>query len=318
MSYITKEIKQGIKLHLIDTEKFKTNLLTVVLTVPLTKQNVTLDTVVPAVLKMGTQNLKSQDEISKKLEEMYGAEFDCGVEKIGDNHVLKFYLETLNDNFKPEQDDQNLAKCGLNLLLDIIFNPYIEENHFRTQYVELEKNNIKKIIESKIDNKDTYALNKCIEEMYKDKPYGIYKYGYVEDLVNINSTNLYEHYLNIVKTAKIDIFFSGDIDVEEIETYIKENINIKELNSRDSGIIIDSNSNNQDNKIKNIEEKMDITQGKLVLGLDVNYDRENAKFPIAIYNVMLRRKCNIKAFPKCKRKSKFSIYSKIKLCKTEI
>ena len=49
MSYLTKEIKQGIKLHLIDTGKFKTNLLTVVLTLPLTKENVTLDTVVPAV-----------------------------------------------------------------------------------------------------------------------------------------------------------------------------------------------------------------------------------------------------------------------------
>ena len=93
MAYITKEIKKGIKLHCIETEKFKTNLLAMFITLPLTRENVTFDSVIPAVLKRGTEKLKTQEEISKKLENMYGAAFDCGIEKIGDNHVIKFYLE---------------------------------------------------------------------------------------------------------------------------------------------------------------------------------------------------------------------------------
>ena len=52
------------------------------------------------------------------------------------------------------------------LLLDIIFNPYTENNKFKEEYVEAEKNNIKLLIQAKIDNKDAYALNSCIEEMY--------------------------------------------------------------------------------------------------------------------------------------------------------
>ena len=28
----------------------------------------------------------------KELEEMYGAEFDCGLNKTADNHILKFYI----------------------------------------------------------------------------------------------------------------------------------------------------------------------------------------------------------------------------------
>ena len=67
MSYTIKEIKQGIKLHLIETEKFKTNLMTVVLTLPLKRDTVTLNSVIPAVLKRGTEKLKSQEEISKTL-----------------------------------------------------------------------------------------------------------------------------------------------------------------------------------------------------------------------------------------------------------
>lgn len=103
MSYSTKEIKQGIKLHCIKTDKFKTNLMAVFLTTPIKKEIVTLNTLIPAVLKRGTMNLKSQEEISKKLENMYGSSLDCGVEKIGDNHIIKFYIETLNNNFIPKE-----------------------------------------------------------------------------------------------------------------------------------------------------------------------------------------------------------------------
>ena len=130
MSYTIEEIKKGIKLHIVETNKFKTNLITVTLSMPLTRENVTFNSVIPAVLKRGTNNLKTQEEISKKLEEMYGAEFDCGIEKIGDNHILKFYIETLNDKFIPQKDGKNLAKEGLDLLFDIIFNPYTENRLF--------------------------------------------------------------------------------------------------------------------------------------------------------------------------------------------
>lgn len=293
MSYTIKEIKKGIKLHLIDTKKFKTNLITVMLTMPLSREAVTLNTVIPAVLKRGTNNLNSQEEISKKLEDMYGAEFDCGIEKIGDNHSIKFYLETLNDNFIPQDNKDNLAKNALDLIFDIIFNPYTDGKSLKNEYVELEKNNIKQLIESKIDNKNAYALNRCIEEMYKNEPYGLYKYGYVEDLANINSNNLYEYYKKIINTAKIDIFFSGDIQNEKIEKYVAENKKIAELPERNSTPIINNKKELIKQETKSIEEKMEITQGKLILGLDVASKGLDSKFPISIYNVILRRKCNI-------------------------
>jgi len=295
MSYTTEEIKQGIKLHCIDTNKFKTNLMSVILTLPLNREKITFDTVIPAVLKRGTANLKSQEDIAKKLENMYGASFDCGIEKIGDNHVIKFYLESLNDKFVPENDDTQTLKRSIDMLLDIILNPVTENNKFKDEYVESEKNNIKLLIESKIDNKDQYALNRCIEEMYKGKPYGLYKYGYIEDLNNINSQNLYNYYTQLINTCKIDIFVSGDLKSEEIIELVKNNENIKRLKERKPNYII---NNEQTEDKKNIQEnevqdKMDIGQGKLVIGLDVELNYYNSKFPVSIYNVILRRKCNI-------------------------
>ena len=117
-------------------------------------------------------------------------------------------------------------------MLDIILNPLTANNKFKDEYVEAEKNNIRLLIESKIDNKDQYALNRCIEEMYKDKPYGLYKYGYSEDLEKINSENLYNYYLELINTSKIDILISGELEKEEILEIIKNNENIEKLKER--------------------------------------------------------------------------------------
>ena len=145
------------------------------MTTKLTRENVTKNAVISALLRRGSKNMPSQEEISKQMEEMYGASFDCGLDKTGDNQVLKFYLETVNDNFLPEKGE-DILKNSLEKLLEIVFNPYLEEETFKPEYVEQEKNNIKQRIEGKIDNKARYAMDRCIEEIYKDEPFGLYRF----------------------------------------------------------------------------------------------------------------------------------------------
>ena len=210
MNYSKKEIKSGITIHNIKTDKFKTNLYAVFLATPLSRENVTRNALITAILRRGTQNIKSQDLISKRLEEMYGASFDCGIEKTGDNHILKFYLEAINENFLPEKEE--LTKKCIDILFDIIFNPLIEKSGFKEEFLQSEKEKLKQIIESKIDNKRAYSFERCVEEMFKNEPYGLYKYGYVEDLDKINAQDLYEYYKKLINECKIDIFVSGDIE----------------------------------------------------------------------------------------------------------
>ena len=135
--------------------------------------------------------------------------------------------------------------------------------------------------------------------MYKDEPYGLYKYGYTEDLPSINSNSLYNHYKEIINSAKIDLFFSGEINKEEIEKYIKQNENLQKLAEREPQVTILTSKKIEAKDPKKIEEKMDITQGKLIIGLDVETKNPDSKFPISIYNVILRRKCKFKAISKC-------------------
>ena len=294
---------EGIKIHKIETNQFKTNLHAVFLATPLKRENVTKDALIAAVLRRGTKNIISQDKISKELEEMYGASFDCGIEKTGDNHIIKFYLEALNEEFLPEKEELT-QKC-INILLDIVTNPFVENNGFKQEYVDGEKENLKQIINGKIDNKARYSLDRCIEEIFKGEPYGLYKYGYVEDLEKITPQNLYEYYKELIKNCKIDIYYSGIFDNDNTEKIIEKRLQENNIESRNAEYVINNEmtEKKQKSETKTVEESMDVTQGKLVLGLQIDDNNKNSRFAASVYNAILGGGANSKLFQNVREKN---------------
>lgn len=303
MKLESKEIKKGITVHPIKTDKFKTDLVAIFVTVPLEKEKVTLDCLVPAVLRRGTTGLPTQEEINKKMEEMYGTTFDCGIEKIGDNHVLKFYMESINEQFLPQKEE--LLKEQIQLLLQIIFEPLVENEKFNEEYVNSEKENIKQKIRAKIDSKEQYAVDKCIESMYEGQPYALYKYGNIEDLETITNEELYKRYQEIINTAKIDIYVSGEFDENKLLPWIDEILSKYNCQDREPKYY----KNNEQTEIKEqketrkLEEKLDVAQGKLILGLDVMENKPNSRFAISLYNVILGESATSKLFQNVREKA---------------
>lgn len=301
-------MKKGIKLHTINTNKFKTNLIAIFLSIPLTRENVTKNALLSSILRRGCQKYKTQEEISKKLEEMYGAEFNCGLDKLGKNHVLKFYIESINDEFLPEAKE-NMLKQSIEILSEIVFNPLAENNGFNEEYTNQEKENVKQIIEAKKDNKARYALFRCVEEMFKDKAEGLYKYGYVEDLENINAKNLYEYYKELIDTCKIDIFVSGKLENTNIEQLLEQDQNLSNLKEREPKYNINKpEEKNPIQEVNNVEEKLDVTQGKLVIGYDVEASKqemEDEKFRYIgmLYNAILGGTATSKLFQNVREKA---------------
>lgn len=264
---------------LIKTNRFKTNLYAIFLTIPMKKEDATINSLIPAVLRRGTEKYPTQLEIEKRLEEMYGASFNCGVDKIENYQVLKFYIEGLSDEYTEEK--QNIEE----LLKEIIYSPILENGYFKKEYVEQEKENLKLIIESRKDNKARYAYERCIEEMFENEPYGVYKYGTVEDVEKITPESLYNQYKKILKNAQIDVFGCGN-QLEEIEIPYKNTIEIK--------------NTIHENKHKEIKEKADVTQGKLIIGLDTPEENKPA---ITMYNAILGGGANSKLFQNVREKA---------------
>ena len=271
-----------MKIRKIETKKFKTNGYALYLTIPLTKENVTYNALIPTVLKRGCEKYNNQLEISKKLEEMYDATFGIGIAKVGNNEVLKFYIESLNNNYLPNNED--LSKTSIEMLINIVMKPYLINGKFDEDYVSQEKENLKKVIESRKDNKDTYATNRLLEEMFKEEPYGLYKFGNIEEIDNITSEKLYEKYKELIKNAEKHLYIVGDV----------ENLNIQEYHIDEEEIKITKEFQIKEQlEEKMVKEQMDITQGKLVIGL--NTPNENREI-IALYNTILGKGANSKLF----------------------
>ena len=279
-----------MKVTRLKTESFKIDEIAVFLTMPLDKETITKNALIPAILRRGTSNLKSQLEIGRKLEEMYGAGFNCGIDKTGDYCVLKFYIETLSNKFLP--NNENISQEAVKLIMDIIFNPLVVNNAFSEEYVKQEKENLEKVIKARKDNKANYAYNRCLEEMFKDEPYGLFKYGYLEDLEKINAKNLYEYYKEMIKNCKIDVIING-VDADELEVpEVTENL--------DNAIVMNEYKHTTSEIPKIIKESIDVQQGKLIIGMDAPTENRDA---VTMYNVVLGGGANSKLFQNVREKA---------------
>ena len=264
-------------LHIINTDKFKTDLIAGFFVTDLNRENVTKNALIPAVLRRGTNKLQTMKEISMKLEDMYGSVFDASSDKIGDRQIIQFYINSLNNKYA--LDSMDIQGEAIDLFCDIILNPKLVDGYFDEEFVQGEKETLRELIESKINDKASYSMNRCVEEMCKDEPYGLYKFGYVEDLENINSKNLYEQYMNVLSSAEVHIYLSGVFNQDEVMNKLKNRFSVIERNfvEREMDFYLPE----VECEYKEIKESQDVTQGKLVLGyrlvdVDMTKDLEKA------------------------------------------
>ncbi len=307
MDYKKQEIKQGITVHNINTDKFKTNIVAIFLTTPMSRKYVTFNSVISSVLRRGSKNMPTQEDISKTLEDMYGASFNNGLDKIGDNHILKFYMESINDEYLPQEND-NLLKESIKKLSEIVFNPVLENGKFKEEYLNQEKEVITQRINARIDNKAFYAKTRCVECMYKEDPAALYRYGYTEDMKDINTENLYDYYKELIDNCKIDIFISGKNELENTLKMLNEDENIQKLKPRKAEYVINDIKVKEEQQEQSIEEKQNVTQGKVVIGCDILFDEndlkdENLRYEALLYNGLLGGSANSKLFQNVREKA---------------
>ncbi len=300
---IRQKIDEGVFLNLISTEKFKTNLISFYIIRPLKRDEVTKNALIPLVLKRGTKNYNSSINIQKKLETLYGANLSIDVNKMGERQVIRFSIEAVNSEFVKEE---NLLKQVLVMLNEVLYNPYIENNAFSREYVNQEKENLRKKIISRINDKKQYAVERCIEEMCKNERYGLYTYGYIEDLDDINNIKLYEHYKSIMETSPMEISVIGNIEKDKVLKLIKDCFSFERKE------IIDIPRENVVKAIKTknmISESLDINQGKLCLGLRTNVPYEDKLYePFLVGNNILGGGANSKLFEAIREKESLAYY----------
>jgi len=306
----------GIDVYQIKTDKFKTNSINIFFHDDLKKENASKNAMIPAVLRRGTVSFPTFKDIALYLEELYGASFDCGVTKKGERQIIQFYIEFASDEFINGED--NLFEKAFNLLYDIITKPVLENGIFRNEYVEQEKNNLKNLIESRINDKMQYAVDRCYEEMCKGEPFEIYDYGNVEEVEKIDSKALFEHYVNFIKTYPVQVFICGNVADDMINKAVKRLENLRDENKsiqegKGEINVLKGVSPDSFNKLmvksKDVTEKLNVNQGKLSLGFRTNTSPDsNDYYALVVYNGILGGGIHSKLFQNVREKASLAYY----------
>src|SRR5699024_2484917 len=251
----------GLKLHLYNTDKFKTISLMLTMKVPLQKSLTTARALIPYILNGGTTNYSNHKLIKLKLDEMYGATLSPNVQKKGNNHIISFRMEVPADKFLNVSN--SLLKSSLELLHEVVYNPLLKDRAFKSSIVEQEKRFLKQRINSLYNEKMLYANGRLVEEMFKGEPYEFPAVGREEDIASLNASSIYQVYEELLQNARFDLFIVGSFNenkarlmVQDIFSEQHNNKPIKEMSSDKKGV----------NRDRIIQDKMNVEQGKLLLG----------------------------------------------------
>lgn len=295
----------GTDVYRISTDKFKTSSINFFFQDNLTRESATKNALLPAVMRRGCEEYATFKEIAMQLEKLYGASFDCGVTKKGERHIIQFYTEFLSQQYIPDGTDSFTA--AFDLLYNIITKPVFENGYFKEDYLTQEKDKLRMLIEGRVNDKMQYSVDRCLEEVCNNEPFGIYDYGFVEDLQAISSEELTKHYREVLETYPLQVYLAGNISDKQADIVIERLSKMKRsvLKPLQKGF-----SKVQNIEPRHITETMNITQGKLCLGFRTNVAPDSNEFQaLMVYNGILGGGIHSKLFQNVREKASLAYYS---------
>ncbi len=290
--------EQGINVHLINTDRFKTISIDICFSREFNIKEVIYLNLLTNVLISSTKKYKNAREISIIGEELYGAELMSSSSIMGKIENIKVSLEFLN----PIYTSDDMISESIDFLIECLTNPNVKNNAFDSQYFNISKNNIVSSLKDIYDNAVPYSFVKFRELMFKGSPNEFHLLNYMDEFMEITPEDLYEFYKKVLSTSKIDIFVTGKIENEEL--YLK---NIKKLLKK-----INTNYNGSlcpiiNEKKRSLIEKKDtrnFSQSSLYVGyqfLDLNdYER---KYLLHFYSLILGNINNSVLFKKLREEN---------------
>ncbi|MCF6093162.1 insulinase family protein [Microaerobacter geothermalis] len=292
-------------IHILETNKFKTNTIVIQIQQPLQEELVTKNALIPFILNRGSKKYPSTKKLREQLDDLYGATLSVDVSKKGERQLITFKMEITNETYL--KNTTPLLAQGIQLLGEVLTNPLVENDHFNEKYVSSEKSSMKKRLESLIDDKIKYANQRCTEEMSKNEPYRLMAYGELEKIHSYSGEDLYAAYLKLLQNSPIDIYIVGDVNSSEVVKLIQESFY---LPTRDVMDLPDTLVKTNVTEIKEVIERLDVNQGKLNMGCRTNTSYKDDDYvPLMVYNAILGGFPHSKLFTNVREKASLAYYA---------
>jgi len=294
---------KGIKLHVIPTEKYKTNTIVLKMKSPLNKEDITKRALLPHVLQSNSKRYPSTAKLRSYLDELYGAMFYVDLAKKGEYHIISLTIEIANEKFLSDQTP--LLTKAFQFLAEVLINPNTDGRAFDQVTLDNEKRSLKQRIQSVYDDKMKYSNVRLIQEMCKEERYALYVHGNLEDVDTITAQSLYEYYERALAEDELDLYVVGDVDSNEVKTIASDLFNLGERTPK----TIDRRAINKKTNVQEIKEEQDVKQGKLNIGYRTNVFYGDADYnALQVFNGIFGGFSHSKLFINVREKASLAYY----------
>lgn len=284
------------KLHIINTDKFKTITVGVAFRRRIVKEEITIRNLIRELAINSSFNYPTERSLIIEIERLYDLKLMTSNYRIGNDAIFSFKTRFLNEKYT--EDGMNAE--SIRFFLDLIFNPRLDNE------IDKCKKKIEKSIKSLSDNKVKYSLFKLLEST-GDMPYSYNSYGYIDDLSKIESEDIKKYYDSMLKDDIVDVYVVGEVDCEEIKNIFREFFKVTTFHKNNPSIIVPELANIR--KICELSESDDVNQSQLTILYNINgltdYER---KYVLPVYGEMLGGSSNSILFDAVREKNSYAYY----------
>jgi len=176
--------------------------------------------------------------------------------------------------------------------------------------VEQEKVNLINDIEAVINDKRSYALWRLIENMCAGEPYAVHELGDVESVRAITPQLLYQHYEKVISESPVDIFVTGETDIDMIRRLAEERF----YAINPPGEYPRTALYRPREQLERVTESYDISQAKLSMGFYTGITPDDPRYSaLMVYNSILGSGAHSKLFNHVREKLSLAYYASSRL-----
>ena len=248
----------------LQTDKFKTNTLSITLLSQLDRETAAKNAILPRVLLRGTEKYPDMECLAQELDELYGTQIEQLVIKKGEIQCIELYANFVDDRMLPEGEE--IFEKVTDLLSEILLRPDKKVGKLRGDYVNSEREKLIDEIQGRINNKTAYAIGRLSELMCDSEAFATFRLGTEAEAETIEAASLTSHYQTLLETAPIEIIYSGRADLEQVTEVLTKAFQDLPRGEIDLDLGTDVRMNSVAETARDFTEEMDVAQGQLSLG----------------------------------------------------
>ena len=305
------EITKGVRLHFIQSEKFKTNKIRVRFSAPMSKETVAGRVLTASMLETVNAVYPTSQAFRERLANLYGADYSTSLSRRGLVHYLDINLSFVRDKFLSRKNV--LTDAMLDFLKASLFSPLVSQDAFDESAFEIEKKNILNDLETEIENHFYHAHRELDKLFYEEEEMQMPRVGTIELIQKETAASSFAAFQQMLQENQIDFFFIGDFN----EVAVREKIQSFNLAPRQQELQL-VYQQEYSNVLREGLEQKDVHQSiiELAYHFPIQYG-ESEHLPLVVLNALLGGFAHSKLFVNLREKeglaytisSNFDIFS---------